>query len=63
MTKPKQAPKTPQQLANEHWEWIEGLVFTQMKLTMKLFMDGFVHGYEHRDKEIRNGNKQNIKRI
>ena len=47
MTKPKPKPKTPQQLADEHWSLIESIIFTQMKLTMLLFKDGFVHGYKH----------------
>ncbi len=47
MTKPKPKPKTPQQLADEHWNFIEGLIFTQMKLTMFLFKEGFTHGYRH----------------
>ncbi len=53
MTKPIR--KSPTQLADEHWIWLEGIIFTQMKLTMRLFKDGFVHGYKHRDKEIRDG--------
>jgi len=51
MTKPL---KTPMQLADEHWDWIEGILFTQMKLTMKLFKDGFIHGYKH-GKESQSG--------
>lgn len=47
MTKPKPLLKTPLQLADEHWDWLEGVLFTQMKLTMRLFKDGFVHGYKH----------------
>ena len=53
MTPRKPPPKTPSQLADEHWDWIEGIIFTQMKLAMKLFKDGLVHGYKHRDKEIK----------
>ena len=44
MTRPL---KTPEQLAKEHWDWIEGVILTEMRLTMKLFVDGFVHGYKH----------------
>lgn len=50
ITKPRR--KTPQQLADEHWEWIEGIIFTQMKLTMKLFKDGMIHGYKHGHDDI-----------
>ena len=57
MTKPL---KTPEQLAKEHWDWIEGVILTEMRLTMKLFMDGFVHGYKHGRKD---GSKQNTTRI
>ncbi len=50
MTKTKL--KTPQQLADEHWDWLEGVLLTQMRLTMKLFKDGMIHGYKHgRDDE------------
>lgn len=55
MTKRKVQAKTPQQLADEHWDWIEGIILTQMRLTMRLFKDGFIHGYKHgdgRNKEI-----------
>ena len=44
MTKPQ---KTPEQLAQEHWMWLEMVLLTQMKLTMRLFIDGMVHGYGH----------------
>ena len=44
MTRPL---KTPEQLAKEHWDWIEGVILTEMRLTMRLFMDGFVHGHRH----------------
>ena len=44
MTKPQ---KTPRQLAEEHWMFLEGILLTQMKLTMKLFVDGMIHGYKH----------------
>ena len=37
MTKPK---KTPEQLAKEHWEWLESIL-------QKTFKDAFVHGYNH----------------
>ena len=55
MTKRKPIPKTPEQLADEHWDWIEGVIFTQMKLTMKLFKDGMVLGYEHGKEDTLDG--------
>jgi len=37
MTKPN---KTPQQLADEHWNWLETIL-------RKIFKDAFIHGYKH----------------
>ena len=42
MTKPQ---KTPRQLAEEHWDELEPVIFTQMKLTMRLVIDGYAKGY------------------
>ena len=61
MTKPKTRPKTPQQLADEHWDWLETIIFIQMKLAMRLFKDGFVHGHKH-GKEENIGTKKNHNR-
>ena len=47
MTKRKSRPKTPEQLADEHWMWIEGVVLECMRLTMKLSKDFMIHGYKH----------------
>lgn len=55
MTKPKSPAKTPQQLALEHWDWLEPLILIQMKLTMRLFQDGFVHGYKHGREDTKHG--------
>ncbi len=49
MTKPS---KTPRQIAEEHWEWIESLLFQQRLMEKKLFIDAFIHGYKH-GKEIK----------
>lgn len=54
MTKPKQA-KTPEQLANEHWNFLEGLILENMRLTMRLFIEGFKHGYKHGKEDTENG--------
>lgn len=53
MTKHKQ--KTQEQLAQEHWNFLEGLILTEMRLTMKLFLDGFCHGYKHGKENILEG--------
>ena len=44
MTKPN---KTPRQLAEEHWNYIELLLFQQRLIEKKLFIDAFIHGYKH----------------
>ena len=44
MTKPK---RTPRQIAEEHWGWIESLLFQQRLIEKKLFIDAFIHGYKH----------------
>jgi len=51
MTKRKLPPKTPRQLADEHWDLLEGVILTEMRLTMRLFIDGFIHGYKHGKEE------------
>ena len=53
MTKPQ---KTPRQLAEEHWDQLEPILFTQMKLTMRLFIDGFIEGHNH-GKESQSGGR------
>ncbi len=44
MTKPK---KTPRQLAEEHWMWLEGIMLESMRMHKRLFEDAFIHGYKH----------------
>jgi len=44
MTKPR---KTPKQLAEEHWTWLESILYQQRLMEKKLFIDAFVHGYKH----------------
>ena len=48
MTKPK---KTPRELAEEHWAWIESILSVQRMMEKKLFIDAFIHGYKHGRKE------------
>ena len=57
MTPRKEQPKTPKQLADEHWVFIEGLILTELKLTMRLFTEGFIHGFKH-GKESKDGKVQ-----
>lgn len=51
MTPKKPPKKTPRQLADEHWEFIEGLILEQFRVTMRLFKEGFTHGYKHGKEE------------
>lgn len=48
MTPPK---KTPKQMAEEHWDWLESILELQhrnyMVLLRKVAMDEFVHGFKH----------------
>ena len=44
MTQPK---KTPEQLANEHWAELEGILLESMRMQMRLFKDAFIHGFKH----------------
>lgn len=44
MTKPK---KTPRQLAEEHWDWIEQVLRNRQNETRHMFIEGFIHGYKH----------------
>lgn len=47
MTPRKPVKKTPPQLAEEHWDFIEGVLLEQLRMTMRLFKEGFIHGYKH----------------
>ena len=44
MTRPK---KTPRQLADEHWAWIESVIAGKLVEARHMFIEGFVHGYKH----------------
>jgi hypothetical protein len=39
--------KSPKQLAEEHWAWIESILYQQRLMEKKLFIDAFVHGFKH----------------
>jgi len=45
--------KTSLELAQEHWDWVQSVLNKQREMERKLFIDAFVHGYKHRDKEIK----------
>ena len=51
MTPRKPPPKTPKQLAEEHWAELEPVLFTQMKLTMRLTIDAYIKGYNRRKED------------
>ena len=38
---------TPQELADQHWNWLEGILLESMRMQMKLYKDGFIHGHKH----------------
>ena len=44
MTLPR---KTPRQLAEEHWDWLEPILLKQLELTRRLFIDAMIHGHKH----------------
>ncbi len=44
MTKSK---KTIMEIAEEHWTWIDGVLYQQRLIERKLYIDAFVHGYKH----------------
>lgn len=44
MTKPK---KTPRQLAEEHWAWVESVLADRQQETKHMFIEGFIHGHKH----------------
>lgn len=48
MAKPK---KTALQLAQEHWDWLESVLFQQRQVEKLLFISAFIHGYKHGKKE------------
>jgi len=47
MTKRKEPPKSPSQLADEHWDYLEHILLEEMRMKMLLYKIAFVHGYEH----------------
>lgn len=44
MTRPK---KTPRQLAEEHWAWVESVLADRQAETKHMFIEGFIHGFKH----------------
>lgn len=53
MTNPK---KTAEQLAEEHWAWLESVLYQEKQLEKKLYISGFIHGFKH-GKEVRRENE------
>ena len=47
MTKPKMLPPTPQQLADEHWSFLESILLEAVRMEMMLYKSAFLHGYKH----------------
>lgn len=43
--------KQPRQLAEEHWDWLQPILNKQREMEKKLFLDAFIHGYEHGEKD------------
>lgn len=54
--------ESPERLAEDHWEWIEGLweslpagaVFGGLVTTEYLYKTAFIHGYKHGVKDVKN---------
>ena len=53
------ANKTPEQLADEHWSRLEGIMLEEMRMRMRLFRDAFIHGYKH-GKEDKRGDTRRV---
>lgn len=47
--------KTPLELAQEHWNWLQSVLGRQREMERKLFIDAFVHGYKHATEERKGG--------
>lgn len=47
MTKPRKSPK---ELAEEHWAWLQSILDAQRIMEKKLFVDAFIHGFKHGQK-------------
>lgn len=39
--------KTPKQLRDEHWAWIEQVLANRQAETKHMFIEGFIHGHKH----------------
>ena len=44
---PTPRKKSPMELAEDHWAWIEALMEKRQAETKYMFLEGFVHGYKH----------------
>ena len=39
--------KQARQLAEEHWDWLESILFQQRLMEKKLFIDAAIHFFKH----------------
>lgn len=49
-------------LAEEHWAWLESILFQQRLIEKKIFIDSFIHGYKHglRNKEVSENEEETV---
>lgn len=43
--------KTPLELAQEHWTWLQSILDKQREMERKITIDFFIHGYKHGKEE------------
>ena len=43
----KEEAELVQELAEQHWAWIEGVLADRQQETKHMFIEGFKHGYKH----------------
>ena len=51
--------KTPEELADEHWEWLNGLLesmgnFRELRALQYVYKTSFIHGYKHGEESFKN---------
>ena len=46
--------KTPEELDEAHWKYIESLRLKALEMEKKMYIDAFIHGHKHgkEDKEL-----------
>lgn len=45
-------PKTPEQLAEEHWTWLESLLVLIFAVIRYLYKTAFIHGMKHGEENL-----------